>query len=642
MREPTVQRSYTYTTLQVDLAPIIAEVAQVKIQDWLAHAPEPLGDTSLPLIAVGGTPNLDYAIAGPMQPTAWLDRSPALRRLLQSVDAPLSRCRLMRLPAQTALPAAADHSYHMFRRRTTLVPLVTDSVATFYHYQADQPQELALQPGQPLTFDHTYPYCLVNESNDGLIHLVIESRSMAFSASPAFASQLQPAAALALEAYQFEVLTPAEMTALLTGLVDALTATAIAPMELDTLRERVQLLQHRWEQLFARFGHQATGELAYQDLLLQIEGQFAAPVQQWLSHRDRAGWRAFGVIRSMLWTAPRPPAAAPNLAPAQSVVAPRKDPSAMGEEQRMLSSQISLRKNNVATITPPVFTQPLFIVSAPRSGSTLLFETLSQFPAIWSIGIESHELIEGIPALHPAAHGYRSNRLTADDVTPAISAALHKRFAHRLQDRTGVAWRTLSPPEQPAAVRLLEKTPKNALRIPFLKAVFPDARFLFLYREPLANISSMMEGWRLQRFQPGYRLPGWPYEQVAWSFLLAPGWETLAQRPVAEIAAYQWRVANETILDDLATLAPHEWQLIHYDDLVRQPQATIRRLAAFADLAWDAHIEAMVAQPLPVSSKTLSAPGADKWRKHAWLLTPMLPMITPVMERIAQMTERKT
>lgn len=79
--------------------------------------------------------------------------------------------------------------------------------------------------------------------------------------------------------------------------------------------------------------------------------------------------------------------------------------------------------------------QPLIIVSAPRAGSTLLFETLAHFPDLWTIGEESHEIIEGIPELHPAAYGYASNRLTAAAATPTITSFLHDRFARQLQDR---------------------------------------------------------------------------------------------------------------------------------------------------------------------------------------------------------------
>ena len=44
-------------------------------------------------------------------------------------------------------------------------------------------------------------------------------------------------------------------------------------------------------------------------------------------------------------------------------------------------------------------------------------------------------------------------------------------------------------------VRMLEKTPKNSLRVPFLARVFPEARFIYLYRDPRQVLSSMIEAW---------------------------------------------------------------------------------------------------------------------------------------------------
>lgn len=156
-----------------------------------------------------------------------------------------------------------------------------------------------------------------------------------------------------------------------------------------------------------------------------------------------------------------------------------------------------------------------------------------------------------IVASLPAARGYVSNRLTAEDATPEVAAQLRDRFARQLRDRENGHLIDLPPEARPARLRLLEKTPKNALRIPFLRALYPDARFLFLYREPAGNISSILEGWESWRFIAYRSLPdgGEP-----WSFLLTPGWEEVRQRPLAEIAAHQWRVVNETILADLTAV----------------------------------------------------------------------------------------
>ena len=122
--------------------------------------------------------------------------------------------------------------------------------------------------------------------------------------------------------------------------------------------------------------------------------------------------------------------------------------------------------------------RPIVIVSPPRSGSSLLFETLSQSPDLWSVGGESHAVIERVPGLHPAQRGWHSNRLGADAADPLTVRRLRRRFHAVLHDRDG-----RPPPARHERLRLLEKTPRNALRIPFLRAVFPGATFLFLYRE---------------------------------------------------------------------------------------------------------------------------------------------------------------
>src|SRR5690606_32000492 len=109
--------------------------------------------------------------------------------------------------------------------------------------------------------------------------------------------------------------------------------------------------------------------------------------------------------------------------------------------------------------TVHLFDRPVFIVSPPRSGSTLLFETLGAAPGVYTIGDESHALIEGIAALGPSAHGWESNRLLAEHADPAVAEALRRRFHAALRDRDGHG------PASGATVRMLEKTPKNALRI---------------------------------------------------------------------------------------------------------------------------------------------------------------------------------
>jgi hypothetical protein len=273
----------------------------------------------------------------------------------------------------------------------------------------------------------------------------------------------------------------------------------------------------------------------------------------------------------------------------------------------------------------PFIERPIIILSAPRAGSTLLFETLAQAAGIHTIGGESHRLIENIDALRPGGGAVISNRLTGKDATAAVIAELRRRFAITIRDRDGL------PPAAGAGARLLEKTPKNALRIPFFLEVFPDAIFIFLHREPRANLSSMMQAWRSKGWVTYRRLAGW---NGPWSLLLPPGYERLLDRPLEEIVAFQWQAANETILDDLRSVPRDRWTTVRYEDLIRDPGSEVARLLDFAGLSMDPRLAEYLSKPLPLSRHTKTAPDPDKWRQDAAEIERVLPALAAVSARL--------
>ena len=269
----------------------------------------------------------------------------------------------------------------------------------------------------------------------------------------------------------------------------------------------------------------------------------------------------------------------------------------------------------------PVFDNPVFIVSSPRSGSTLLFETLARAPGVYTIGSESHVLIETIPGLGLPERGYASNRLDAADATPATARELRSRFLGRLRDRD-------ERPPAATPVRMLEKTPKNSLRVPFLARAFPEARFVFLYRDPRQVLASMIEAWLSGKFQT-YRgaLPGWPAPY--WSMLLTPGWRALAGKPLPEIVAAQWQATIEVLLRDLGQLPADRRQAVRYDRFIAAPGETVAGLCKSLDFAWDQPLD----RALPLARHTLTPPSSEKWRRHEAVIESLLPRLQPTIEQ---------
>ena len=191
-----------------------------------------------------------------------------------------------------------------------------------------------------------------------------------------------------------------------------------------------------------------------------------------------------------------------------------------------------------------------------------------------------------------------------DDLTRRFYAALH--------DRSGLL------PD--GAVRMLEKTPKNALRVPFFRALWPDALFVYLYRDPRQTIASMIRGWQSGRFHT-YRLPNWP--GPAWSFLLVPGWQALGGLQTAEIVARQWATATTTLIEDLSETPPEQVRVLDYDDFVAYPQQRIEALTSSLDLGWDRQLPAT----LPLSRYTLTPPEPDKWKSLELAIEGVLPLV---------------
>lgn len=273
--------------------------------------------------------------------------------------------------------------------------------------------------------------------------------------------------------------------------------------------------------------------------------------------------------------------------------------------------------------------RPVFIVSSPRTGSTLLYVTLWRSPSVFATGCESHDIIEGIAALHPAQHGWESNRLTESDATPEIAEALEARFlAADLRARDGTK-------DLPPRVRMLEKTCMNLLRIPFLRALYPDACFIWLHRDARATLGSLLDVWRSQEMVAYPDLPEW--SGPPWTLTLVPGWRGVNGKPLEEIVAHQWSEGMRILLDDLERLDPASWCAVSYEAFVAEPQREVERLCAFTGLDWDRQLTA----PLPISTSTLDAPWPDKWRRNAEAIERIAGRIEPVAARAQEVFERR-
>jgi sulfotransferase family protein len=281
-----------------------------------------------------------------------------------------------------------------------------------------------------------------------------------------------------------------------------------------------------------------------------------------------------------------------------------------------------------------LFDRPVVILAAPRSGSTLLFETLAGSSDFWTIGGESHAAFESINRFNPVMGFCDSNALFADDATPQIVGQIRNWFYQQLRDATGRTIRDLRETSDQAP-RLLEKTPKNALRVSLLNEIFPDALFIYLYRNPRENISSMMDAWASGRFVTYPSLPG---RNGPWSLLLPPDWQSYHDATLEQITAFQWQAANRGILDELANLDRDRWLAVSYGQQLHSAAATVQKICDFCGVSAAGILDALAAGESKLSRYTLTPPSADKWHSNASALSRVLPGLKETVESIRTST----
>lgn len=279
------------------------------------------------------------------------------------------------------------------------------------------------------------------------------------------------------------------------------------------------------------------------------------------------------------------------------------------------------------------FNKPVIILAAPRSGSTLLFELLSKSKNTWTIGDESHEIFESISQLNPQSGLCNSNRLEAVDASEKNIEIIRRRFYTQIRDRNGLKYSdALDKP------RLLEKTPKNSLRVPFLNKIFPDAFYIYLYRNPRDNVSSIMDAWKSQRFVTYPALNG---RNGSWSLLLPPDWEKMNNKPLEDIAYFQWEATNSIIMDDLQSLIPKErWRVISYSNIIDNTEDVIKELCDFSGLEFDDVLQKTCRSELKMSRYTLSVPSSNKWHANAAVLSRVLPSAKHVLNKLKKVASK--
>lgn len=185
-----------------------------------------------------------------------------------------------------------------------------------------------------------------------------------------------------------------------------------------------------------------------------------------------------------------------------------------------------------------------FVTGCARSGTSILGELIGSHPEV-EYRHEAHHVWA------KAGSGVgESHRLSANHASAAVRRAIRKRFCSKNGE----------------SALVVEKNPRSMLRLPFLREVFPEAKFVHIVRDGRDVACSM--------------IPGVGGDE--WRHLKPPRWrQIMRDRTGIDRCAVAWRDVMEIALSDLEDI-PH--YTLKYEDLVRKPRQVIAGILDYLEL----------------------------------------------------------
>ncbi|MDA1215012.1 MAG: sulfotransferase [Planctomycetota bacterium] len=237
--------------------------------------------------------------------------------------------------------------------------------------------------------------------------------------------------------------------------------------------------------------------------------------------------------------------------------------------------------------------QPLIIIGAPRTGTNMLRDVLCRLPGVTTWPCDEINYI----------WRYRHRNIPHDEFNASHATPNVTRYIRRAFDRMA---------HQDHGRCLVEKTCANSLRVPFVDAVIPDARYVFLVRDGRDVVASAMKRWtapldisyllKKARYVPTFDLPFYAcrylqnrcirlFHHEKRLAVWGPRWqdwkETAKNVSLPELCAIQWARCVEAAHRDLSQLDPRRVLTLHYEDFVHKPIIELQRITERFQLPGD-------------------------------------------------------
>ncbi|OYX69108.1 MAG: pilus assembly protein [Rhizobiales bacterium 32-66-11] len=251
--------------------------------------------------------------------------------------------------------------------------------------------------------------------------------------------------------------------------------------------------------------------------------------------------------------------------------------------------------------------RPLFILGFPRSGTTMVEQTLSAHPKVCA-GDELtfvHDIANLMPRMlnSPLAYPEALADLWMGDQREGLDN-LRDYYLQRVR-QLGIM--------EPGATRFTDKMPLNETHMGLIALMFPDAPLIHVLRHPLDIVLSVYSN------------------HLTHGFYCANALETIAQHYLLVM----------DLVDHYRREMTLKYLAVRYEDIVDDQETHVRRMLAFADLPFDKrclqfHENRRYARTASYAQVTEKLYDQSRYRYRHYLkhLAPVIPMLEPVIARL--------
>lgn len=282
-------------------------------------------------------------------------------------------------------------------------------------------------------------------------------------------------------------------------------------------------------------------------------------------------------------------------------------------------------------------TKPIFILGAQRSGTTWLGKAFAQHPDIAYWGEIGHLWMWG-------NSNKQDDVLGISDFNSKIQRHIESNFSKYLAKLN--------------KNRICDKTPSNCLRIPFIKAVFPDAKIILIIRDGRSVMSSTSKKLNQPKGIPFEEIkrrlknvPVWKwylffsylsYHRVTSRFktmvgqpldywgIRPPGWKEWSRKYSPNLVlAKQWSETIKIATSEGRKLPSENYLEVRYEELAASPREEISRIINFVEIE----------NPEPIieyAVATADPSRSDKWKEslNQNILNEVKEIMEPTMSKL--------